>query len=155
MKKIKNPWVNKKNYNCFGCCPDNPSGLHMEFYADNDEIVSYWEPNGIYQGWINTLHGGIQSVLLDEIGAWAVMFKLQTTCVTAKMETRYKHSVSTIEGKIELRARVMEVNHNFITVKASLIDSKGVLCTQATSTYFSYSSDKAKEMGFVGCFTED
>lgn len=31
MRKIKNPWMDKEGYNCFGCNPDNPIGVHMEF----------------------------------------------------------------------------------------------------------------------------
>ena len=41
MKKIKNPWLHKNEYHCFGCCPDNPLGLKMEFYEEGDEIISY------------------------------------------------------------------------------------------------------------------
>lgn len=32
MRKIKNPWMDKEGYNCFGCSPDNPIGVHMEFF---------------------------------------------------------------------------------------------------------------------------
>lgn len=39
MKKIINPWRNHDGYNCFGCSPDNPIGLHLEFYEDGDYIV--------------------------------------------------------------------------------------------------------------------
>ncbi len=39
----------------------------MEFYEDGDEVVSIWKPRPEYQGWIDTLHGGIQAVLMDEI----------------------------------------------------------------------------------------
>ena len=48
MKKIINPWRNHPEYNCFGCCPENPIGLHMEFYEDGDYIVSTWHPETIY-----------------------------------------------------------------------------------------------------------
>lgn len=44
MKKIINPWLNHAEYNCFGCCPKNPIGLHMEFYEDGENIVSTWHP---------------------------------------------------------------------------------------------------------------
>lgn len=90
MKKIINPWKGLEGYNCFGCAPDNEAGVRMEFYEDGDEIVSVWKPRPEYQGWIDTLHGGIQAVLLDEICAWTVLRKLQTTGVTSKMETRYR-----------------------------------------------------------------
>ena len=67
MKKIINPWKGLEGYNCFGCAPNNEAGVKMEFYEDGDEVVSIWKPRPEYQGWIDTLHGGIQSVLLDEI----------------------------------------------------------------------------------------
>ena len=39
MDKILNPWRNVEGYLCFGCSPDNQSGLKMEFYEDGDEIA--------------------------------------------------------------------------------------------------------------------
>ena len=78
MKKIINPWKDMEGYNCFGCSPDNEAGVRMEFYEDGDEVVSIWKPRPEYQGWLNTLHGGIQSVLLDEICGWVVFRKLQS-----------------------------------------------------------------------------
>ena len=88
MKKIINPWKGLEGYNCFGCAPNNEAGIKMEFYEDGDEVVSIWKPRPEYQGWINTLHGGIQAVLMDEICAWVILRKLQTTGVTSKMETK-------------------------------------------------------------------
>ena len=42
MKKIINPWKGLDGYMCFGCAPENPQGLHMEFYEDGEDIaVSY------------------------------------------------------------------------------------------------------------------
>ena len=67
LKKIINPWRSNPQYHCFGCCPDNPIGLHMEFYEDGDYIVSTWHPSTHYQGWVNTMHGGILSTLIDEV----------------------------------------------------------------------------------------
>ena len=81
MKKIMNPWIGVDGYLCFACAPSNPSGLYMEFYEDGDDIVSFWKPTGYHQGWLDTLHGGIQSALVDELAAWVVVRKLQTTGV--------------------------------------------------------------------------
>ena len=39
MKKIINPWKGLDGYMCFGCAPENPQGLHMEFYEDGEDIV--------------------------------------------------------------------------------------------------------------------
>ena len=115
MKKIINPWKGLKGYYCFGCSPENPMGVKMEFYEDGDEIVSFWKPKPEYQGWLDSLHGGIQAVLLDEICAWVIVRKLQTTGVTSKMETRYRKSISTNDTLLEIRASIQEQKRNYYT----------------------------------------
>ena len=102
----------------------------MEFYEDGDDVVSIWKPEAKYQGWINTLHGGIQAVLLDEICAWVILRKLQTTGVTSKMETRYMKSIETTDPYVTLRARIVEQKRNIIILEATINNCKGELCTK-------------------------
>lgn len=155
MKKIMNPWEKYEGYFCFGCAPDNQSGLHMEFYEEGDEVLSIWKPRAEYQGWIDTLHGGIQAVLLDEICAWVIVRKLQTTGVTSKMETRYRKSVSTKDSYVVLRASIREVKRNLVLVDAKLYNQEGEVCTEALCTYFTFPQQKAREeMGFTTCEVE-
>ena len=155
MKKIQNPWLHKEGYNCFGCAPGNAFGLKMEFYEDGDEVVSVWHLDPQYQGLFDTVHGGIQAVLLDEICAWVIVRKLQTTGVTSKMETRYLKPVSTNDCHLTLRAHIKEVRRNLVTLEAGLYNEAGVLCTQAVCTYFTFSKEKAAEMGFQSCKLEE
>lgn len=152
MKKIINPWKNMEGYNCFGCSPDNEAGVRMEFYEDGDEIVSIWKPRPEYQGWLNTLHGGIQSVLLDEICGWVVFRKLQTGGVTSKMETRFRKSISTNDTHLVLRASLREQKRNIAVIEARLYNSMCELCTEATCTYFTFPQEK--EMCFHHCDVE-
>lgn len=156
MKKIVNPYKELDGYNCFGCAPHNKAGVRMEFYEDGDEVVSFWQPEPQFQGWLNTLHGGVQAVLLDEISAWVVMRKLQTTGVTSKMEIRFLRPVSTAGGKLTLRARLAGQMRNVATIEASLLDDAGTLCSKATCVYFTFPREKAeKEMHFRACELED
>ena len=127
----------------------------MEFYEDGDEVVSIWKPRPEYQGWLNTLHGGIQSVLLDEICGWVVFRKLQTGGVTSKMETRFRKSISTNDTHLVLRASLREQKRNIAIIEARLYNSMGELCTEATCTYFTFPQEKAeKEMCFHHCDVE-
>ncbi|MBR8708333.1 PaaI family thioesterase [Bacteroides pyogenes] len=144
MKKIINPWKGLPEYKCFGCAPDNESGVKMEFFEDGDEIVSIWKPRPEFQGWIDTLHGGIQAVLLDEICAWVVLRKLQTTGVTSKMETRYRKAINTNDSHVVLRASIKEVKRNIVFIEARLYNKEGDLCTEALCTYFVFPQEKAK-----------
>ena len=127
----------------------------MEFYVDGDDIVCQWQPRPEFQGWLNTLHGGIQSVLLDEICGWVVMRKLQTAGVTSKMETRYLRPVATDSGAITLRARIKEQRRNIALIEATLSDHDGRECTHALCTYFTYPPEKARsEFHFQTCCVE-
>lgn len=156
MKKIVNPWKHLDGYNCFGCAPHNPAGLKMEFFEEGDEIISFWTAESQYQGWLNTLHGGIQAVLLDEICAWAIIRKMQTTGVTSKMETRYLKPISTLEEKVKLIARITETRRNIVIVEAEIHNAQGEICTKAICTYFTFPREKAeKEMFFHGCEVEE
>ena len=156
MKKIINPWLEISGYNCVGCAPDNDRSLKMEFFEDGDEIVSTWKPESCFQGWLNTLHGGIHSVLLDEIAAWVIVRKLQTFGVTSKMEIRYLKAVSTNDSYITLRAHLIETRRNLAIIEASLFDSSGDVCSKALLTYFTYPKEKAAEMvRFYGCKVEE
>lgn len=158
IKKIINPWtkLEKEGYNCFGCAPNNPYGLKMEFYEDGDEIVSYWNPTDNYQGWLHTLHGGIQALLMDEVAGWLVARKLQTTGMTTQLEVKYKKPITTGRAvAIEIRAHIKEMKHNFAFISAQIIRDHQV-CSQGELTYFCFSQEKAiTEFHFSGCHTED
>ena len=77
MKKISNGYVSLKDYNCFGCSPNNGNGLRLHFYSEGDFVISKWTPTHDFEGYHNVLHGGIQATLLDEIANWSVYNNFQ------------------------------------------------------------------------------
>jgi len=154
MKKIINPWLGVPEYNCFGCCPDNPIGLHLDFYEDGEYIVSKWNPAHNYQGWVDTLHGGILSTLIDEVCGWVVWRKCQTSGYTVQLSVRFKKTVPTTEPELTIRARVTKRVRNLAYIEAEITNSKGELCNEGEAVYFLMKEDKAKEMGFTHCKVE-
>ena len=114
MDKIKNPYLplRDKGYNCFACSPWNDKGLKMEFWEDGDDIVSVWTASEDYQSWTETLHGGIQAALLDEVGGWYVTRKLQTAGVTSTLNIRYRKTVP-VGKPLEIRVRLKEMRRNW------------------------------------------
>lgn len=154
MRKIKNPWKKVEGYNCFGCNPDNPLGLHMEFYEEGEEIISFWKPRHDFQGWVNTMHGGILSALIDETAGWVVFRKLQTSGVTARLDIRYKKPVMVTDTQITLRARITGQNRRLVTIEVKLENAMGEVCTEGTATYYVFDKEKAQAMGFAECGLE-
>ena len=156
MKKILNPWLSNDAYNCFGCCPSNPVGCQMTFYEDGDDIVSIWCPTQAHQSWLNTLHGGIQATLLDEVCGWVVFKKLDTAGVTAKMELRYRKPISTLNPYLVLRSHLQELRRNIASVYGEIKDAEGNLCIECTCTYFTFPHEKAMaEMSFISATLDE
>ena len=142
-------------YHCYGCDPNSPQGLRMEFYENGDEIVSVWHPRPEYQGWVNTLHGGIQATLADEISSWVVFRKFQTSGVTSKMEVRYHKPIHTTDDHIVLLASVRRQRRNIVEIEVRIYDRHEVLCTEAVCVYFLFPPDKARsEFHFCDCGVE-
>lgn len=154
MRRIINPWRHFSEYNCFGCCPDNPIGLHLEFYEDGDDIVSTWQPSPRYQGWVNTMHGGILSTLIDEVCGWVVTRKLQTSGYTVQLTVKFRKAVPTTERGLTIRARVTKQVRNLAYISAEITNSEGELCNEGEAIYYLMNQEKAKEMGFLQCDVE-
>ena len=155
MKKIINPWSGHPKYNCFGCAPNNPFGLHMEFYEDGDYIVSYWQPERNYQGWVDTMHGGVLSTLIDETCGWVVTRKMQTSGFTTSLNVKFRKAVSTNEPRLTIRANIVKQMRNLLFIHAEILNSEGELCVEGETTYFLMNQEKAREMGFTNCEVEE
>jgi len=158
MKKIRNPYQGQESlgYNCFACCPQNPKGLKMEFYEDGEDVVCIWEARDEYQGWLKTLHGGIQATLMDELGGWVVNRKLQVAGMTTTLTMKYMRPVPTGDGTlIEVRAHIRERKRNFVFIDATL-SCDGEVCSSCAMTYYCFSAEKsATDFHFTGCHLEE
>ncbi len=144
MIKIRNPFHQRKNYNCFGCSPFNSEGLQLEFYEDGEELISNWQPQLKFAGYENILHGGIQSTLLDEIASWFVFVKIGTAGVTQKIELNFLRPVICGNKKIKLTASLNKMDENVADIKVKLFDQNEKLCCDGNIFYFTFTKEKAE-----------
>jgi uncharacterized protein (TIGR00369 family) len=154
MRKIKNPWLHKEGYNCFGCAPENPIGLHMEFFEEGDDILCFWRPCDYYQGWMGVLHGGIISTLIDETAGWVVTRKLQAAGMTSRLNVAFHKAVMSNDVQITIKARLVEQKRQFATISVIVENAHGEVCAEGEAIYFVLSEEKSKEMGFIECEVE-
>jgi len=151
MIKLQNPYAQYQGYSCFACSPTNPSGLHMEFYQDGDEIVSKWDPGEHYQGFHDILHGGIQATMMDEIASWVVFMMFDTAGMTYQLNTRFRKPVLISRGLVTVRASLVQRNKSIAEIEARLYDGENNLCAEGTANYFVMPREKAvKELNFPG-----
>lgn len=84
----------KGNTMCFGCGPDNPMGLRLNFHLEGNKLVAEFTPRPEHEGWSGLTHGGIISAVLDE--AIGKLYYLRgIDAVTAVIQVRYLRPVPT------------------------------------------------------------
>jgi len=142
---IRNPFSDREGYHCFGCSPDNPIGLKLQFREEGEYVVANWEPGEHYQGWNNILHGGIQASLLDEIGSWFVFARMKKGCVTSRLDIKYRRPVPTNRGTLSLKAKLKNEHSRIIDIEVSLFGPDGKLCSGGIASYYLYDKEVAND----------
>jgi len=84
---------------CFLCGRQNPVGLKLDFYEDEDSgkvRVEFTVPDE-YQGYPGVVHGGIVAAVLDETSGRAVMVggSDEDLMATLKLSVRYRRPTPT------------------------------------------------------------
>ena len=64
---------------CFGCSTHNAASLGLRFYYDpeHDEAVSFFSASSAHSSFPGVVHGGIISVLADEVAYWALQLQVR------------------------------------------------------------------------------
>jgi acyl-coenzyme A thioesterase PaaI-like protein len=82
-----------KDNSCFCCGKDNPNGLQLQVIQEGSGGVrTEFIAEKRYCGWSNYLHGGVISLIFDELLGW-VSFHMGYDAVTARLEVRYRQPV--------------------------------------------------------------
>ncbi len=146
MQKINNPYIDgdRENYNCFGCSPNNKTGLNLEFYKDGDSIVAFWNPQKQFEGYQNVVHGGIQATIMDEIASWYIYAMLDTAGVTQKLNVEYHKPLYMNTGEVKITARIKELTEKVAYIYTEILNANGTVCSSGTVEYYLFPSKVAK-----------
>ncbi len=132
-------------YNCFGCSPENPVGIHLDFVEEGDFITAQWQPGSNYQGYFNVLHGGIQSLLMDELASWVVYVKAGIAGVTSRLKVKFIKAIYIDKGYIKIFGKIERQVRNIYTIKCWIENNKGEKCAEASIDFFTFSEEKSKK----------
>ena len=120
---------------CFGCGPNNPVGLRLEFTPDGDIVEAVFTPEAHHQGWDGVLHGGIISCLLDEAMAYAARLLARVNCITGKMTITMRCPVA-MDAPLRVTGRVVKVSRKLVESRAELLLPDGTVAAEATSKQY-------------------
>jgi uncharacterized protein (TIGR00369 family) len=145
-KNLK-PLPSRVNAMCFGCSPDNPAGLHLEFYTDGESIYSWVKVPGHLCGWKDLVHGGIISTILDEVMGRSVIYKMKHFAMTKSMSVDFLKPVY-IGTELKAEGKVLEIKSDREVVAEGLIFNKAeVLCAKARGIFTFFKPHDSKKLG--------
>lgn len=137
-RPIENIYLDYPGYDCFVCSPHHAAGFRLEFFHDPDEdvVVAPVDPRGRgYDGYPGILHGGFQTMLMDETMGWAAMHLAGRIVFTAKLETGFVKPVRTT-GTMLAKARVQKAGKRLIRLEGWLEDAEGEVLAKAEGAFF-------------------
>jgi predicted Fe-Mo cluster-binding NifX family protein/acyl-coenzyme A thioesterase PaaI-like protein len=109
---------------CFGCGPDNPQGLRLQFRLDAaGTATASLVPGPQWEGLRGIIHGGIVATLMDEAMARSVAAS-GCPSVTAEMRVRFRRSAKTGES-LEVSGWIVKRKRRLIEAEASLKAADG------------------------------
>ena len=83
----------EKYKRCFVCGVDNPHSLKVKVEQDGpNQVKAEFIATDRYRGWSNYLHGGILSLVFDEMLGWLSYYR-GYDAMTARLEVRYRKPV--------------------------------------------------------------
>lgn len=141
------PWTRS----CFVCGENNPHGLQLRSWLDNDgRVVLEHLARAADLGYRNIVHGGISATLIDEVMTWAAIVALRRPCVAAEMSFRLKHPI-TVGTKLLVTGWITENRRRILLTEGDIRDETGRVLVSATGKYVAMSSDGAQlcEKDFV------
>ena len=127
---------------CFGCGIENPEGLQIKSYWQNNVSICRWQPTEKYVGWSKLLNGGIITTVIDcHCMCTASAFAYRSEKRALGSQPIYKYATGTLNVKfikptkvqmpIELRATVKEMKGKKTTLEC-MVFSEGMKTVEAT-----------------------
>ncbi len=147
--------------NCFGCGQDNPMGLHLEVFYDEqskDRLRGIFHPSSNHTGFPGITHGGIIYSALDCIAAWVptalrkeakaiwILRSAQMTYHKAAREGEPLHLVGSIQEENSLQAPML--------IKAEAFNDKNELLAEGEFKVIPLSAEKFKKIAGIDAIPE-
>jgi len=118
---------------CFVCGASNKSGMRLQFETDDKSIWTTFVPGKEHQGYKEVMHGGILSLLMDEVMVLLPHRLLATRVVSAEMRVRLIRPVP-IGERITIRGYFkgpMEPGMRLYQTAAEVTLTDGTLAAEA------------------------
>jgi uncharacterized protein (TIGR00369 family) len=119
---------------CLFCGPDHPHGLRLKLRCNEASVVADLSVDRGFQGYENTVHGGIVSGILDEVMWWAVTVGARKMSFTRKIEVEFLRPMACGE-KYRAEGRLTTTRHGAFTASGQIEDGSGRVIARAEALF--------------------
>ena len=120
-----------KDNRCFVCGSENPYGLNVNVEKDGEKgVKAEFIAHDRYRGWSEYLHGGIISLIFDELLGW-LSFYLGYDAMTARFEMRYRKPVP-LGSKITFTGSLEKENKGLLDINTFAYLDDGTIVAEGT-----------------------
>ena len=130
------PGVKSSVFNGFVTSGNNSNGLKLKIHHDKNGGVSCcWQVGRAFEGYPETLHGGVSFAILDELLAYSVFDRYRTFAVTLSSKTQWLGRIK-VDTEISARATVVRKFWRFVRVEGKIFNNKGRVVVKMYSTFY-------------------
>jgi acyl-coenzyme A thioesterase PaaI-like protein len=119
---------------CFGCSPDNPHGLKIDFTIKDGIVVGEFISDTHHMGPPDAVHGGIIATLLDDSMSFFGRGVLKKDVRTLRVEIVFRNQAP-IGERLWVEARLQEEKSRRLVVTARVYTAKQTIA-EGTGTLF-------------------
>ncbi len=124
----KNPGYNW----CFACGEDNPIGLHLHFFRLEDGCLAFFTPGKEHQSYNGRMHGGLITVLLDEVMGNYLFMTEGKPAYTARIDLRFRNPVE-IGSTIRCIGRIASRRGRLVMMEGKILNPDGTVAAEANA----------------------
>jgi uncharacterized protein (TIGR00369 family) len=129
---------------CFVCGIENPIGLHLHFYTDDQgRCTAVFRPRPDHQSYPGQLHGGIISTLLDETMG-RVLTPRNVWAVTGRIEISFRRPVP-IDQELRVVGELVRERGNAYEARGELRLSDGTVLAEGKGLYIRIPEERVQE----------
>ena len=120
-----------KDRRCFVCGIENQYGLQLKVEKDGERgVKTEFVALDRYRGWSNYLHGGIISLIFDELLGW-LSFYQGYDAMTARFEIRFRKPVP-LDSKLIFTGTLENEVKGLLDIKTLALMEDGTLVAEGT-----------------------
>lgn len=119
---------------CFGCSRSNPHGLQLQFIPTETGCLTQCTVPNHMCGFDGIAHGGMTSLLLDEVAAWTICTQLGQLGLTVELTVQYHGPVPT-DTELIVKGALVDRDAKKVVVRSTVHSAGEKLLADAESTW--------------------